>query len=531
MKNLWLIVLLIIGQEVYGQDIPLGTWRTHFSYSRVLEVEETTTQIFAASDVGLFSVDRATGETTKYSTLDGLQGVDISVLAFDRAGGRLLIGYRSGNMDILQDGEIVNIDFVTNSQVVGSRAINAIAIDGETALIGTDFGILDFDLSALNVKATYREIGPQASQIAVRDLDIYSDSLVAVTADGWQAVALAGTDPADYRNWKRDGLPEELMSAAVAGGQLYFQSENSVYNYIDGQSSVFLQQGLYQGIDSYEDLLLVFASDRALAVDENGQTVDEISGQPITEVQSGLLDQSGNWWIADAASGLLSDRDGALLSFSPSGPVQSDMFAIRYSGGMLMAFPGGYNNQILPLNNPLGYSVFASGIWNRIDHPGFTDITDGVNVTGATYLASSGKGLLQVLDGSAVLYNDANSPLAPARDSDVIIPQLAISNAGLFMLNYLSATPLLSFDGESWTTYPSLPVIARSALSFTLASGVAWLIIPPSRGGGMLGYHLDNATSRYISEQTDQGSLASRNVFTAATDRDGFLWIGTAPWG
>ncbi|MCA6074215.1 T9SS type A sorting domain-containing protein [Fulvivirga sedimenti] len=528
MKNLWFIGVILISLGVHGQDIPLGTWRTHFSYSRVLEVEETTSRIFAASDVGLFSVEKSSGEIVKYSTLDGLQGVDISVLAFDPSGSRLLIGYRSGNMDIIENGEIVNVDFTTNSQVVGSRAVNAIEIVGELAFIGTDYGILDFDLSAKNVRATYREIGSLASQVAVRDLAVYSDSLVAVTPDGWQAVALAGVDPADYKNWKRNTLPEELKKVTTTGGVLYFQSSDTIYKYVGGQSQAFLQEGLYKGIDTYNGQLLVFSFAKAEVVDETGQVLDEISESPITEVRDGLLDQSGNWWIADSRAGLLSDRDGALSSFSPSGPVQSNMFGLRYSRGELIAFPGGYSSQVLPLNNSLGYSVFRSGIWENMGYPGFTDITDGVNAPEATYLASSGKGLLQVSEGSVVLYNDTNSPLVPARDSDIIIPQLVSANAGLFMLNYLSATPLLSFNGESWTAYPFLPVIARSALSFTLASGVAWLIIPPARGGGMLGYNLSDATSRYISEQTDQGSLASRNVFAAATDRDGFLWIGTA---
>ncbi len=528
MKGVCLILILSFLQAAYGQEIPLGTWRTHFSYSRVLNLEETTSQIFAASDVGLFSVNRSTGEVRKYSTLDGLQGVDISDLAFDPVGQRLCIGYGSGNMDIIEDGEIVNIDFTSNSQVVGSKAINSIKIVGETAFIGTDYGILNFDLTEKSVNATYREIGALAGQVAVRDLEVYSDSLFAVTPQGWQAVALAGTDMADYRNWKREASAGALFEVATANGFIYFQSQDVIYSYGVGNTASFLTDGPYQGIAMYNDQLLVFSQNRAFLVDGAGVITREVGDSPITSVQDGLIDQNDAWWIADLENGLLSDKEDVLKSFSPQGPVQSVMFGLRYSEGQVLAFPGGYSSQVKPLNNDLGYSAFEKGMWSNLLPAGFTDITDGINLAQGTFLASSGKGLLQIAGESSFLYNESNSPLTAGQDSDIIIPKLATGNSELFMLNYLSPTPLLSYNGETWTAYPGMPIIARSALDFTLANGVAWLVIPFSRGGGMVGYNLSSRTARYISEQTDQGSLASRNVYDAVTDRDGFLWIGTA---
>ncbi|MEJ2004965.1 MAG: hypothetical protein P8X57_08400 [Cyclobacteriaceae bacterium] len=324
MRNWIFIGLLILGPKTIAQEIPLGTWRTHFSYARVNLAEETPNFIFAAADVGLFSVEKSSREVQKFSTLDGLQGVDISALAYDQSTQSLYIGYRSGNLDIIAPEGIVNIDLVATSQIVGPKAVNAISFAAGRAFIATAYGILDFDSRELEVKGTYRELGVNAAQLGVRDVLLFGDSLFATTEEGWQAAAVTGASLADYRNWQRYQVPQGIDHLTSFNNGVYFQSEDTIYTYRNGQFGVLPGTGAFRGIDATGAALVIYTADSKWLTDRNGTVSDVIVNDAFNLINDVLADETGTFWVADGRAGLLADVGSEWASFSPTGPERSD---------------------------------------------------------------------------------------------------------------------------------------------------------------------------------------------------------------
>ncbi|MEO1099787.1 MAG: hypothetical protein AAFX57_18845 [Bacteroidota bacterium] len=116
--------LIVIG-NLSAQEIPLGTWRTHFSYNEIRRIEAGENQVFAAASSGMFIYSLNDNSITTVTRLNGLQEENISALHFSESA-TLLIGHQSGNLDVLRSNEILNIDLTTDSQVSGSKEINPI---------------------------------------------------------------------------------------------------------------------------------------------------------------------------------------------------------------------------------------------------------------------------------------------------------------------------------------------------------------------------------------------------------------------
>ncbi len=68
------MVMLVMAPDLTAQsDIPMGTWRAHFSYSRINHVAIANNIIYGAADNGIVVADRTDG--TSLSTLTKLNGL------------------------------------------------------------------------------------------------------------------------------------------------------------------------------------------------------------------------------------------------------------------------------------------------------------------------------------------------------------------------------------------------------------------------------------------------------------------------
>ena len=216
-----LYILLILLASVAGaQDIPLGTWRTHFSYNAVTALADAGNRIYAASTGGIFVFDKDDNSLTTIGKLQGLQEEDISAIHYNPGTSQLFVGYGSGNLDIIEGSEIINIDLTTDSQITGSRTINDITTAGGSLFLMTDFGVLRLDQQKLEVTETIREIGEDRGPVQVYQAAFFSDSLFLATSDGVLVTNIVNNvNLADPDGWKRfgpeDNLPESSFQVIV----------------------------------------------------------------------------------------------------------------------------------------------------------------------------------------------------------------------------------------------------------------------------------------------------------------------------
>src|SRR5690242_11126023 len=95
-KILFLSLSAILFTASRGQELPLGQWRNHFSFTQCVLCETSKEFIYTASGRGFFKTDVNTFEMTRLSSLDGFHGKEITNLAFYPEKNILLIGYADG---------------------------------------------------------------------------------------------------------------------------------------------------------------------------------------------------------------------------------------------------------------------------------------------------------------------------------------------------------------------------------------------------------------------------------------------------
>jgi len=535
----YILPLLIAAVHVaYAQtDIPIGTWRTHYSYNQINEVIVVDNLVYASSQNGLFIVDQDDNSVTTLTKSSGLQGGTISALAYDEQGSQLLIGYTSGNLDVIQGNDIFNFDFVTTSQIQSSKTINHITIFNGDAFIATDFGVLRFDLLKQEVSETYRELGLSIDSIPqklkVNAATVFRDSLFIASEQGVLAANLVqDINLLDYQNWRRFGPAEGLP---VAEAQIIGTKDENVivgleslgiYEY-DGNNWVAtntLQNTSFSDLDVTANLIVADSNAYIFDADFNTTPID-ISELILAATES----QDGSRWLATATKGLLKMSGTSSEFIKPSGPSTNEVFALKYQNDQIFALSGGYTNGATPLNNSATYAIFENGDWNTFEINSIQDLVDVEQFNGINFFASMGMGIVSVAeDQSETIYNESNSPLVNTFTEDGLrVPALETSQLGLWALNYgTNRVHLLNNDLE-WESVVISSGLSAFATDIISVGDLLWLIIDPSSGGGIVVVDPFTGNSRYLTSQSGNGGLASTTVNTLALDKDGFVWAGT----
>ena len=162
--SILLAAMLVLQLEAYCQSkIPTNTWRTHLSYRDVIDVS-VGDDIAAATASSLFLIQE--NEITTITKENGLTDIGISSIAYINT--FLLVGYRNGNIDILDDNQISNYRFIIDSDIQESKSINRIVEYDSKAYILTDFGVVIFDPIQEVVLDSYTNLSEVGDNMAIR---------------------------------------------------------------------------------------------------------------------------------------------------------------------------------------------------------------------------------------------------------------------------------------------------------------------------------------------------------------------------
>lgn len=540
MRSKFILGFLFVSSLLSAQnDIPLGTWRTHFSYNSAQLIALATNKTYVASDNGLFVFDTEDNSLSTISKIDGLQEDNISALHYNADKDILLIGYQSGNLDVIQGNELINYDLTTNSQVLGEKTINDINSVTSNAFISTAYGVLNFDLNKLEVRETYRQLGDGAQEIGVHQSTIFGDSIFLATEEGVIASNFKnGVNLLDPANWKRYAVTNGLPSVSAA---LVFTLNNSVY-------SAFNNEGLFEydnGKWSKTALELGLEFKRASS---NGQLASVITDIGIYKIDAALVSEvvtnnlisevndaavtDNAIWLADNKNGLVTNVSGKYEGIRPSGPASNNIFKFHYRSNVITGVPGGYSSSRIALDRDNGFYQYINGAWNNFspNNNELSEIKDIVDVTydqrtAAYYYALFGGGILkQADDGTVTIIDNTNSSLTNSGGKGTLVTAIKATAEGIWAINYAEPVGLhLLADGQ-WESFPTL---TTSLLSIENTSDFLWMIVDPLAGGGILVFNKESQEMRYLTDQAGNGGLPNEIVNALAVDVDGYIWVGT----
>lgn len=543
MKARKYIVLLLTGISqwsivAYGQEIPVGAWRSHTSFNDIHVVALSPDRVFAAAPAGIMVFDKSERSITTFTTLDGLSSTGITYLAFDQPRNQLLITYADGDVDIVRNNEIINFNTLKNSTTIsGSRRINHISLHQNLAYLSTDFGVVVFDLVQLAVKETWRDIGAGGTGMRINQSTFYNDSIFLATQQG----VLAGdlTDNLlDFNNWKRfstEAFNADIKTITGFNVHVYAAVNGSgIYEYANGTWTLksYLQGLQYKNLTSGGSLNVTAGAN--LYTISPADAVTQVVSDKINNPYLAVEDAAGKLWIADAQNGLVSNVSNVFESYAANGPTFSAGLRLRYdrAGNTMFAMSGGFSASVLPLGITEHLNSFSVGNWKAETSWLDKDVTDAAFSAGKTYVSSCGYGL-QVIEGvTSVLYDETNSPLANVgAGRNVRVTAIAVSVDGVWVTNAGATQSLhLLKQDNTWESF-SFPLVtaARYPTALTVDySGNVWMVLNPANGGGVLVFNPSTSQSVYITEANGAGALPSRSVYSIAMDRDGFIWVGTA---
>lgn len=523
---LFLGILMMTGR-VSAQEIPLGTWRAHISYNSIHSITQSSSKIYAAAPNGITLVELTDGVLSSLNKLNGLNGTGITSLAFDTDRNQLLVGYADGNLDIVKGNVVTNFSALKNSPtIVGSKRINHILVRQPYAYLATDFGAVVFDLTRLEVKETWRDLGVDGTQLKIAGSTFKADSIFLATENGVIAGDL-DDNLMDFNNWKRfnqGSFNSAIQAVAFFNNKIYGAiNGDGVYNYVNGiwTKEIFLQNEDFTSLSSFTDLLIT-TSTQVWKLN-SADVLTEVTNSLTQKPQCAVEDSSGKLWIGDGRSGLVSNASGTFQTSNPNGPTFSGSFRLKYSSGTVYAIAGGFKPDFTPAGKTEYVNYFSLGNWNTLPEYFQQDVT-GIDFSGGkTFVASFTNGL-QVHNNTITVFNSDNSPLTGSR-----VSAIASSADGLWVANYNASQPLHLFKPDNtWQSF-SFPVTASQYPVNVLVDnlGQVWMLLNPSQGGGILVFNKSTNQHVYLTEAPGSGALPSRNVYALASDRNGAVWVGT----
>ena len=568
---LFFVVLSLWVLPIHGQnDVAVGQWKTHFSYSESIDLLQLGDEIVVATPNTLYMLALSDGMIRHVGVTEGLSDVGISHISSDARTGTVLVCYSNSNLDLYSPDGIYNIRDLYEKQISGDKTVyNSCVSDGK-AYLACGFGVMVLDLSRRYVQETWL-FQRNGRSLAVRDVALKGDTVLAATETGIYYNTMGNRKIAQFSTWKEmefPGLSEPMVFERIAfyADAVYavrssyadkdtvwdsdstwhidVQShENSVYVYRKGEWRLDTLFGFEKIMNLRESngCLLVTYWNKAVAyrISETGSLVQAVAfGTP--KPCNAIYGDDGYLWIADRERGLVRQLWTDLPAYyTPEGPVTDGVWAMDANHSTLAVIHSSPHDGWTPNWSHILLSVYHDQKW----HNSYVDVSyrDAMDVllpnsaANECYVTSYLHGLLHLKDGGVrEVYDSSNSTLEPYY-GHVRCGRMAMdSNGNLWVLNPLAPHPLsvrtakggwasLDAGAASGTVIGSIMVDSRGWIWMTGKRETMLLLLDPN------GTPTNQSDDRLVQLNTvlTEETGAFNYIYCMAEDKNGQIWLGT----
>lgn len=465
--KLWAISSLFLYSTFSSaQDIAVGTWRTHFSYTDAQIIEKTGDKIFCAASNGLFSIDLSDNSLRKLSKIDGLSDVGVSAMKYDSDNKVLIIGYRSGLVDLVFEDRINTIVDISSSNLEGDKTINSITFDSNRIYLATGLGIIVINTIRAEVAENYVQIGEGGNEVNVLEISFFEGNLFIRTDEGIQSGSTS-KNLLDFNNWTHYSETSSFNNLTLVENKYYALANSNLFQFT---GSIWEDSG----VDVPAGAFKLFSMDDQLITSVNGSVfqfsngVFESIGTTNALNVNDIISTGNAFLFADGSLGLI---DNSGNSLSPKGPKSDNFSRIRIIENEVYGFhapsPFNYDGSM----KVDGYSFFSEGRWETESIDGFQNISDVALFATTYYFSSIGDGLFNQQEGEIISQ-------IPNSDSslDTIIAAI-IAGEKLWISSFGNSDPIhnLSMD-DRWASFSNTELFENRYTSIDLTiTGDAWL--------------------------------------------------------
>lgn len=555
-KKKFLFVLLFFGfASSFAQTDFSTKWEDHFSYNNVRSFLIRNNSIYALTENAVFIYNIDTEETQKISSVNGLSGENTSAIYFDEDSERLIIGYETGLVEVLEnDGTVrVSADIVNFNQS-GDKRINHISASGDILYLSLPFGIVEYNISRLEFGDTFF-IGNNSGAIEIRETLIEGDFIYAATENGIYRAELSNPNLIDFNNWTQ--LVTGNFTQIDSFNNTIYTVDNTVLYRLNATTVTQVRSfsSRIQSVDFFDNSFVVTENERAHVLDSflNSVTIVNSTTEFDFTLNQSLIFNNGIYLATDEF-GILQTSNADITSFSeihPEGPLRNDVFSVKAKDSNLWVVYGGYDNTFAVLNTNIGYSHFDGNQWFNtrfsFDNPlpDLVDITFDRDNSNKVYLSGFGDtrqigtrrtgGILVIEEGVETEFlNHTNSGLQDLAPNDPTRVSVRVSGASfdnqgsLWVTNINTPTELKKFSNGNWTGFDI------SGVKFQNATGLTDIVVDRAnsvwigtRRDGVIAFNENGNRLRALNTSATQGSLPNPNVKSLAVDNNNRIWIGT----
>ncbi|XOV92320.1 MAG: hypothetical protein ACFHWX_19210 [Bacteroidota bacterium] len=514
------ILSLLMIYASLGQDIPLETWRTHFSYNQIKYMAASANKIFCAADNGFFYYDLEDNSLNKVTKINGLSDVDISALSYNQEADLLVIGYSSGGVDLVKEDGIVTINDFKNSNLASDQAIYDIKFWNDDVLIATSLGIIVISISKNEITENYRSIGTNGTDVSVKHLYVLNDTLFAITNQGIQTGSL-NQNLLDFNNWTLFPETQNQKNSffGVKTNQLYSIKNDTVLTILSNNQWIengYIFSNVVAGIKEYTDLFFII-----------NNTINRYDGNQWTEevnmpYQINDFILNDEFWLGTEGIGVVRYQSNIGYN-NPEGPISDEITNVVAENGKIYFFyapdPQFYSGQI----EESGYTLFDGKRYFYTGIDDFYNISDVTNWNGKTYFSSIGYGIYIEEDDKII--NLQNSILTDSKNSSgPIITDMEASDK-LWIASYNNANPIATIDEAGITNFSESVIGTDSPVKIISTSSDLKLIQNSIYdGGGMIAFSPPNTRKSF---GTFNG-LPSNEINSAVVDIEDVALVGTS---
>ena len=575
MKRYLIILVTILSAVCTFAQTAIGEFRSHVSMNSFLSVAADDETVYAASNNGLFLLDKTTiydadPEFSIWTKVEGLSDIDIVKIHCDRENNVMIICYDNGNIDVIRNDKLVNIRDVKDKSMSGSKRLKNCRTFGNIAYLVYPFGIVMIDLDKLVISDTW--FTKRENQVVPTDVLIWNQQCYVSTEEGLFSMPVSSPMISDFSQWEKL-KPWNVSQLVQTSGRLFVVkehaaemqgSQDSLYVMSpDGWTFTGKTSSSIPYLSSHADTMVVCYWDGVELLNADAERLYYASWYETgyyPSAREGILDGQ-NIWVADHSYGLVQINIPYFTRrfFKAPGPYADYVEGLAAQNGVVAVVHGSRKGSTAfsPAYHHPAVSWFQNQTWAYNSEDFLTydtnmrtyDLTTiAINPLDETEwsVASWGNGIFKCKNHQVVAhYNAANSLLDSINGGKTFVSGLQYDSKGnLWMTNSYSNKMLKMLEPNgTWHAYN----ITVGVVSNNVNEVVAEQLLVDSHGYKCVNFPRDATYNRYhLIAFSDNGTydnysddrlaridmnvaaeVSSSSVYCMAEDLDGEIWIGT----
>lgn len=564
MKKNLILLLSFISIQSFSQ-IGVGQWREHFPYRHTVDVcVGNQGIIYCATPFSVFSYNKNDNSVERYFKGNGLSDTDVTTINFSQEDDVLVVGYENGNLDLIVQGQLINVPELHTSSILADKRVNEVYFYQHKAYLSCGFGIVVVDLQKFEISDTYF-LGDNASFIFVNDLERTDDFWYAATENGIYRASTSSAFLSNATAWsKLTNLPSNdinylevninAQSIYLLADPNYDVTNRSIYYQTIGDST-WSAWDLYQNhyirtIYLTEDEVSVSDWESYFRYELNHNETGHYWGYAGMETQGNKIvrDEEGWYWFANENTGLggtpFSNYKSEKIDLNS--PFKVNARTVDAYNNNVWIAAGGVSGAFVSQWSKAGLYGFVDEEWHNsrdfsdLRPADVLDVSINPNDNSEVFGASWHDGLVHIKDFNIIdIYDETNSTLEPeyyeGQEFTGVTSVDFDQESNLWFTAAHSNYPLHvrkadgSFQKFSFNTDITDENIVLNV--FASSNNFIWIFI---RGKGILvldtkGTITDTSDDQYklLSSEEGNGGLPSEYCYSITEDLDGEIWIGT----